>query len=655
MNITERFGRSLRARLFIATGGIVLVAVLAAVGFTALRSHQVADTWVRQALTSARDAQSRTQLQRLSRLRLVSRFVAGDPNFVAYVAEGDPASVRDLLLERQHELESDLAAVLDTRGRVVARTDTPAGVGADLSHDPVVAAAMENRLADGLWSDGQHYWTVVAEPLVSGRDLAVGVLVTGLALDDALAEDVHRQSRADVAYVALDGTPRVIASTIGDREDLREALVRRLGRGGSPPSAPVRLAVGGHSWIVDVAPLRSAAAGPRVAMATLASEDEALAPFLRIREALVLVGLLSLIVAGALSYALAARVTRPVARLAAAADAARQGSLDGAAFSELDAKGGTEEVTRLARAFRGLLRDLRAERENQATLQTLWARLPDPEAGPRAETPLHSGMVIGGRFEIRSSIGTGGAGIVYRAIDRELGEAVALKTLHPGSVDAAALEAFKAELRIARLITHPNVLRTHDFGVADGMAFISMELVRGETLRVVLEHLGALPVSMSVSLARQMLHGLEAAHGLGVLHRDIKPENLILDTAGRLRIMDFGIARLVRADAQRQQHGTFGYLAPEILRGETGDARADQYAVGVVLYEMLTGRRPFTAASVDELVYRMINEPPPSPRAVDARIPEPLERIVLRCLAADPSARFASVAELAQAVDGVEV
>src|SRR5262245_52259453 len=653
-DIADRLGSSLRVRLFVVTGGIVLVAVLAAVGFTALRSHQVAESWVRQALTSARDAQSRTHQQRLSRLRLVSRFVAGDPNFVAYVAEGDPASVRDLLVERQHELECDLAAVLDPRGRVVARTDTPAGVGEDLSRDPVVAAAMGGQLADGLWTDGQHYWTVMAEPLVSGHDLAVGVLVTGLALDDALAEDVHRQSRADVAYLALDRTPRIIASTIGDRDDLREALLRRAPRAPSPNGAPMRLDVGGHSWFVDVAPLRATTSGPPVAMATLASQDEALAPFMRIREALALVGLLSLIVAFALSYVLAGRVTRPVARLAAAADAARQGALDGAAFTALDEPSGPEEVRRLARAFRGLMRELRAERESQATLQSLWARLPDPEAS-RGEGPLKRGTVLGNRFEITSWIGAGGAGVVYRALDRELGEPIALKTLRPGAVDPASLEGLKAELRIARLITHPNVLRTHDFGEAEGLAFISMELVRGETVRVLIEHLGALPASMCVNLTRQMLSGLEAAHALGVLHRDIKPENLILDAAGRLRIMDFGIARLTRPGAaEGGLRGTLGYLAPEILRGETGDARADQYAVGVVMYEMLTARRPYTAASADELVYRILNETPPSPRTVNSAVPAALDAIVLRCLAADPAERYASVTVLAQALEAIE-
>jgi serine/threonine-protein kinase len=231
---------------------------------------------------------------------------------------------------------------------------------------------------------------------------------------------------------------------------------------------------------------------------------------------------------------------------------------------------------------------------------------------------------------------------------------VALKTLRPESSDAEALEGLKSELRVARRITHRNVLRTHDFGEADGVPFISMEYVRGVTLRELLSHDPKLPHSVALRIVRQVLAGLEAAHAMGVVHRDIKPENLLLDPTGHVRIMDFGIAIVARGAAGRDADhvftGTPGYLAPEQLQGARGDERSDLYATGVILYEVLAGRRPFTASDPAELSYRQMNEDPPPLRELAPEVPEALEAVVSRCLAREPAARFASAAELAAAL-----
>jgi len=244
-------------------------------------------------------------------------------------------------------------------------------------------------------------------------------------------------------------------------------------------------------------------------------------------------------------------------------------------------------------------------------------------------------------------------GMVYKARDRELRDVVAIKTLRGELAEPESLEGLKSELRLARRITHRNVLRTHDFGEADGVPFISMEFVRGVTLRTLLDHTEKLPVSVCLRLARQLLAALEAAHALGVIHRDIKPENLILDAAGQLRVMDFGIARSGRAGAPQpgELAGTSGYLAPEQLAGQRGDARGDLYACGVVLYEMLSGRRPLAASDPLELAYRVMNEDAPELRSLAPDLPEILERAVMRCLARDPAQRWPTAAALAAALE----
>lgn len=272
---------------------------------------------------------------------------------------------------------------------------------------------------------------------------------------------------------------------------------------------------------------------------------------------------------------------------------------------------------------------------------------------------LAPGSVLDDRFEIISVLGAGGMGVVYKARDRELDDLVAVKTLKTGAlVDAEALERLKSELRLARRITHPNVLRTFDFGEVQGIPYISMEYVRGLTLRYLLEQTGRLPYSAALRLARQLCAGLAAAHEVGVLHRDIKPENLIIDSAGNAKLMDFGIARPIHRSAPGQTApgavlGTPHYLAPEQLQGQEPDARADIYACGVVFYEMFTGGLPFTGASPMEIALAHIRDEPAAPSELWPEMPKGLEAIVLRCLAKQPAGRFAAVAVLLQQLQGL--
>src|SRR5581483_3658752 len=211
---------------------------------------------------------------------------------------------------------------------------------------------------------------------------------------------------------------------------------------------------------------------------------------------------------------------------------------------------------------------------------------PSPAARPTTRSPARTltfaaGMVFGGRYRILSELGSGGMGVVYKAHDLELDDVVALKMLKPNALmDSEHLDRLKSEIKLARKITHPNVLRTFDFGDVDGLPYISMEYVRGLTLRYLLNETKRIPYSAGLRIARQLCAGLAAAHEVGVLHRDIKPENLILEQTGNAKLMDFGIARPIRRGAPgHTQPGTFlgtpNYSPPEQLAGEDLDQRAD--------------------------------------------------------------------------------
>ena len=270
-----------------------------------------------------------------------------------------------------------------------------------------------------------------------------------------------------------------------------------------------------------------------------------------------------------------------------------------------------------------------------------------------------------GPYRILSLIGAGGMGEVYRAADPRLGREVAIKVLR-GELDAAALDRFRREARIIAALAHPNTLAVFDVGDENGMPFIVSELLAGGTLRTKL--FGPLPVTEAIAIARQIAAALTAAHERGVIHRDLKPENVFILPDGTAKLLDFGLARQARplvsaADQETMASqldtrlatqagmisGTVGYMAPEQARGEEGDPRTDVFALGVIVYEMLTGERPFTGAtSIDVLAALLTASPKPVPST--AGVPAALESAVRRAMAKNPADRFASAQEFASAL-----
>jgi len=265
------------------------------------------------------------------------------------------------------------------------------------------------------------------------------------------------------------------------------------------------------------------------------------------------------------------------------------------------------------------------------------------------------GTLFATRYEIQSVIGKGGMGTVYKAHDRELDEPVAIKTLRHQAVRS---DSFKQEIRLARRITHANVLRTHDLGKWNGLKFLSMEFVEGRTLEQVLESEGILPTSVALRIAKQICAGLAAAHAVGVIHGDIKPQNILIEPAGGLKIMDFGNAHLTDDRGLTLKGGvtgTLGYMSPEQARGLRLDFRSDIYSTGIVLYEIFTGSLPFDGDTPLAVVWKHVNDAPPLPRSKNPRIDAKVAAIITKCIEKDADARFQSVGELDEALAQVKV
>jgi len=270
-------------------------------------------------------------------------------------------------------------------------------------------------------------------------------------------------------------------------------------------------------------------------------------------------------------------------------------------------------------------------------------------------TIFNEGDVLGGRYEIQKLLGMGGMGAVYKARDMEVERMVGLKVIRPDLAgNPAILARFKQELVLARQITHKNIVRIYDLNEADGVKFITMEFIEGEDLRTILTRHGKLSADEAVSIVTQVCGGLAAAHAEGVIHRDLKPGNIMRDASGRVVIMDFGLARSLQGDGMTQTGmmiGTMEYMSPEQAMGKDLDARSDEFAVGLILYELLTGFMPYRADSAIASLVKRTQERVVPLVEVDSSVPPELSEIVCRCLERDPEARFASVEELAEELE----
>jgi hypothetical protein len=264
------------------------------------------------------------------------------------------------------------------------------------------------------------------------------------------------------------------------------------------------------------------------------------------------------------------------------------------------------------------------------------------------------GQIIADRYRVVALAGRGGMGEVYRAEDLKLSQIVAIKFL-PASLshDAQALARFHSEVRIARQVSHLNVCRVFDIGDADGVPFLTMEYVDGEDLASLVRRIGRLSSDKAIEIARQVCAGLSAAHERGVIHRDLKPANLMLDGAGKIRITDFGLAAIAAAlDGSDIKAGTPAYMAPEQLEGKEVTLRSDLYSLGLVLYEILTGKRAFNATTLPELIKQRESASPTNPSALVRDLDPLVERVILRCLEKDPAQRPISALQVAAAFPG---
>src|SRR5215468_1265427 len=282
-----------------------------------------------------------------------------------------------------------------------------------------------------------------------------------------------------------------------------------------------------------------------------------------------------------------------------------------------------------------------------------WSAAAAPEAAERgfdSKGNLKPGLVLAGRYEIRERLGTGGMGSVYRARDRELDRSVAIKVIRPELAEQSdILRRFKQELILARQVTHKNVIRIFDLGEDAGIKFITMEYVEGQSLKSMMDERGKLSYEESAGIIQQVCLALEAAHAEGVVHRDLKPQNIMVDKQGKVLVMDFGIARSAGVAGMTMTGalvGTPEYMSPEQVRGDHVDARSDLFSLGIIYYELLTGKKPYSGGTAESVMFRRTVERARPPLEMDPQMPRFLSEIVAKCLEKDVADRYQTAREI---------
>ncbi len=715
MSREVRWYRSLAWKFFLRTSVTILVIIGVLVYITSTVANRKARQSAGAQMISASQVVDRTFEQQGKIMDAGLEVFTQYSGNLANIETGDYKSVRDTLLDNLSRLSSDIAVIVRPTGMLLScTTDGAKQDYNDVGIVQMAMYPEEARKAGypgpsyrGFFKsdEGQFkgVYHAVARAISSPGGASLGVMMVANRLNDTAAKDLRQISLPPPArkgdpppHFGLLSSFQIQGLTLADadqRAKLQQAISStaefkaaqgQVVAGQRSKTIPVTLE--GQPYLAVLAPLKGVnALDLQIADVVMMPLEPFLAPFMTIRYVILATGAGGLILAMIFSLTSSRAVTSPLSALARATAQLAEGERP-----EIPALDSQDEVGYLTQAFRAMLSELKAKDELLAALEKLDA--PNGRRGMGAEmesiaqsrmsmsavdvdatimlpttsqvlqgtepvarrkrVTLKEGELFAGRYRIEDILGKGGMGIVLKAHDEQLDEDVALKIIRPEhDLSAGFLEQLKQEIKLARKITNKYVLRTHDYGDFEGLPFVSMEYLKGVTLKQLLDDRGSLPIGLVLRIGRQLAEGLEAAHGVGVVHRDIKPLNILFDARGDAKIMDFGLAAPVAAKGTSEEGQVFGtprYMAPEQVKGERVDPRTDLYALGVMLFELSTGFPPFEHAVITELLRMHLNAPVPRAKDMAPGLPDGFSYLLERLMAKRMEDRPASALEVAE-------
>ncbi|HWH04035.1 MAG TPA: protein kinase [Gemmatimonadales bacterium] len=665
-----RFG--LAWKVFAASVVLIVAVLGATLVYTSWQANRAADVSIRKALQNTHRAVDAQLEARTRAMAAAATAAASVPQYRTRLLQGQKrADVLDQANEIRNLAGAAWAMVTNSDGLLIARTDQPTADSIDYSGSVLFSNALSGEQTTGAFGDLQTHslYYAVAIPLrASPQDAPQGVLVVAYPFDDALAATIKEATQTDLVFFSVDtlGRPYPVGATVPAAE-LLPVLAANLGADTTADTTGMEMAadMSGSHYIGLEEKILNAGGRRLGGWVALRSRDQEMATFRTLKRALYYAFGVGFVLALVVASVGASSIAKPVRRLAEATRKVRDGdySVDVATSSH-------DEIGMLSRDFRDLVEDLKEKSDlveymmsatGAAATQQISAVPTAVRAAAAASsgTMLSPGSLFAGRYEVKEVLGMGGMGVVYRAFDRELQEPVAIKTLRAEamSADTVALERFKQEIRLARKISHRNVVRTYDLGEVKGTYYLTMEFVEGKSLKSLIEGRGRLPIPVTLTIGKQLCRALEVAHEQGVIHRDIKPQNMVVEPSGFLKVMDFGIARLANPPKGKglteagMSIGTPDYMSPEQLQGLDLDARSDLYSAGVVLYECVSGRVPFEADTPWALIAKHLEEDAPDPRTLNPEVPEALAAVILKAMGRKAEDRYQSAATMYDALD----
>lgn len=652
---------SLTTRAAIGSAIVVLVIIATVVGAFAVGARRTTAENTKRGLEQSADLVAQLLAGRERTLVGGARVFVQNPNFRSLIAERQREDILDRAVEATDQIGADWAFITDGAGVLIAKSDEPDVSGIAMGQVPLVAGALRGQVQTGFGASGDTMlFQAVALPITASLGAPTGVLIATRVVDSAFLHNVKAATASELVFYTRDekGHDHPAAATIAASAPALTAFLKD--RGDSAHYAAGEATFNNVRYVSLGSSLLTAGGSVVGGFVVLRARDDVATTFATIRTPLLLSMLMGTFVVFLVTWLVAKFVSRPAQDLARNVVRAAHGDLAG--VNALPPNFETRELRELTIAFESLVHDLRdkealiavarvqapASHELESDKPTRTSRI-GAARSPIARAPLtrqisnpglvlEAGSVLASRYAIETEVGRGGLGIVYRALDRVIGETVAIKILRPELADAHAFEQLKLELRITRRLSHRNIVRTHDIGETAGVPFLTMEFVDGASLATIIHSRGALSRNAVLAMAKQLLGALSVAHDHGIVHGDLKPQNLLIDANGLLKVTDFGVARLVRNAQQARARGdaveaaelpitvrlagavvgTPEYMAPEQLIGEPSSIQTDLYAAGIVLNECLTGSTPYQADTPLAFVARKL-----APDSGDADVRNP--------------------------------
>ncbi|MEM7360445.1 MAG: protein kinase [Pseudomonadota bacterium] len=704
---TIRFG--IREKLFFLILAAFSAVILATFWQIGIQAQQVSSATIGESLRQSSSVLDTNIESRFNSINEVARSIARDGRILPLVYESEMLSLQDQSQEFQKQLDFDILFFTDGSGNILARSDRPEAVGQNMAgRAPFFDEALAGRSGQGYFLSQGRLMQIVTEPVFDNvaTDLVRGTVAVAYAFSGEMANEIVSLTQSDIGFFNFtrdaDRQVNGVSNIYVTDEQLKDALNDYFETAperwqpmfsGEENVVNFQTTLNQQEYFAVARQIGNAGSNPLGFILILRSSADLLAPFTSIQRTVLIIGGICLLVTIILAGFMSVRISRPIIELVSVTNDIRDGK-----FPAKDAAPTTQdEIGMLYRVVVDMGNTLKekAELENylaqisneinidstlmgstfdgtlsmDGTIDNLRSPQSDPDATLVAtgqgnevtgDSPIAPGTVVADRYEVLRLIGRGAVGLVFLVQDRELDERTALKLLPNDLFQDDDTISIKEEIRLARRVSHRNILRTFDMGNWQDYTYISMEYVPGYDLDVLLKKRGAQDMYIALLMGRQICSAMNAAHEEGVIHLDLKPGNMMVNRQGILKIMDFGLARSI-ANQERQQlaeesntiMGTPRYMAPEQFMREDLDQRTDIYSIGIILYTLLNGSPPFSDPDVMKLALMQVRDDLPEINGVDGVVTGPLEQIIRKATAKKPADRFQTVREMLEQLSSV--